>query len=595
MFSMSTSDPGASVNRRHFLKQTCTLAGGVVLAETSLTEALGAAGGVPTVTDAGAKPNVLFLMVDQLRLPTWDLAKMPLPAYELLRRTGMTFESMYCSSTPCTPSRATILTGLHMTQHGLEINVCKAVPKLNPSIPTLGHYFQFAGYRTPYFGKWHLSTSDEYAQVGLTPYGFEELPFQDLQGTPGQGATDDPGIADKAIAWLNAYAASKNPQPWLLFCSLVNPHDIMYYKAAVQETEVYAEYTTELPPNFEDDLSTKPKAHAQYQKLWGTMFKMQASGASAASTTDWLRAMDYYYDLARKADDQLMRVLERANDPAWAENTIVVFLSDHGELAGAHRMMGKGPFAYEESVHVPMVISWKGRIPAGTVTKSLAQTVDVLPTLLDLVGIVPAGNYLPGKSLKPVLLGSPSTTVNDHVIFCYGMSIAQTISEYADYGATMPPGISPAPWKFHAIRDASFKYARYFEEETTALEEEHELYDVLEDAPELKNLAGKQGHLADEARMAAKLTQAEKTEMAPIAPSFFNAPFGAVLRMARSSDTQVVLRFDTQKDIQYQAQVTTDFAQWSDVGSTLLGTGDELEVAIVLATAGKGFYRVKRL
>lgn len=595
MSHMHASDIDSSVNRRQFLKQTGAVAGGAILAGSFISQALGAAGGTPTLVDTGKKPNVLFLMVDQLRLPTWDLAKMPLPAYERLRRDGMTFESMYCSATPCTPSRATILTGLHMPQHGLEINVCTAVPKLNPSIPTLGHYFQFAGYRTPYFGKWHLSTSDEYKDVGLTPYGFEELPYQDSQGTPGQGATDDPGIADKTIAWLEAYANEKNPQPWLLTCSLVNPHDIMYYKAAVGEDEVYAEVTTALPPNFDDDLSTKPTAHSQYQKLWGTMFKMQASGANAAPLADWLRAMDYYYSLARKADDELARVLAKLDSLKWTEDTLIVFVSDHGELAGAHRMMGKGPFAYEESVHIPLVMSWTGRIPAGSVTRSLAQTVDLLPTLLDLAGILPANDYLPGKSLKPILMGSTTATVNDHVIMCYGMSIAQTISEYAGYGATMPPGISPAPWKFHAIRDANFKYARYFETGTTVLEEEHELYNVLIDAPEVNNLAGKLGSLNDEARMAGRLVQAEETEMAPIDPAFFNAPFGPVIKMIRYSLTQVTLRFDTQKDIKYQAQATADFLQWTDVGQVVPGTGNDVDLVIDLGSATRGFFRVKRL
>lgn len=578
------------VTRRGFIKQTCGVAGGLLLADS-----LSAAG--PAAASATTRPpNILLIMVDQMRFPLGSSTKMPLPGYERLRRDGLTFESLYCSATPCTPSRATIFTGLHMPQHGLEINVCDAVPELNPSIPTLGHYFEHAGYRTPYFGKWHLSTEDKYGNgVGLKPYGFEEWPGPeitgDCEGMPGDGAKYDTLIAKMSVDWMTAHKA--DTRPWFLTCSLVNPHDVMFYKRKASPTPDQIPSVAEtLPANFTDNLSGKPQAHSQYQKIWGLLWEMAADGPNAASTQDWLKAMDYYYYVTKSADDQVAWILENLEAQGLTENTMVIFLSDHGELAGSHKMMGKGPFAYEESVHVPMVVSWPGHVPKGATTKSLVQTVDILPTLLDLAGIVPANNYLPGRSFKSILLGATSAQVNDHVLMAYGMSLVQVIAENAEYGATMPDGLSPAPWKWRAIHDGTFKYARYYEDNLP--DQEYEMYNLQTDAWEMENLAYKVAWRTKRTEMATRLQQAEQTEMAPIAPACFNAPFGPVLSVAAAAPGQAGLRLDTQKGVLYQVQATGDFKQWVDTGEAITGTGNVMEIPLA-PSAGARFFRVKRL
>jgi arylsulfatase len=609
----SDLSPGG-VTRREFIRRTCQVASGAVLAESLNPTTAARAGASSQNATAGRPPNILLLIVDQLRYPLWEGAATPLPGINRLREEGMTFAAMYCSATPCTPSRASLFTGLHMAQHGLEINVCEQVPALNPTIPTLGHYFEHAGYRTPYFGKWHLSTETEYDEdVGLKPYGFEEWCCRqpeaepwccapgaeastpccaDSQGVPGQGATDDPLIAERAIKWLAA--KGKERTPWLLVCSLVNPHDIMFYKrfAPTENNEPLPSVTTALPPNFDDDLSTKPSAQAQYQKLWGLLWEMPASGPTAASTEDWLKAMDYYYYVTNKADTQIQNVLRALDDPELYENTVVVFMSDHGEMAGAHKLMGKGPFAYEESVRVPLIVRWPGKVPANTTTNSLAQTVDLLPTLLDLAGIVPANNYLPGKSLMPVLLGAPGAKVNDHVLMAYGMSIAALVAEYADYGAVLPVDYVRVPWKFHALYDGAYKYVRYFE--TDQLGEEYELYAYAQNRFELDNLARKPAMQTVRAAMAARLQTAEQTEMASVNPAYFNAPFGPVLAAEAAGPGQVRLRFDTQKDVRYQVQATSNFQDWTDRGTALIGTGEAMEV-LLAADLSATFFRVRRL
>jgi arylsulfatase len=608
---MSAPTRFTETTRREFIRRTCAAAGGATLAGP-LAAQLRA--GTDPGGGQGRPPNILLLMVDQLRYPLWDSSATPLPGIQRLREEGMTFESMYCSATPCTPSRASIFTGLHMEQHGLEINVCDAVPALNPTIPTLGHYFEHAGYRTPYFGKWHLSIASDYDEdVGLKPYGFEDWCCRnpaseewccaegaeadkpccaDSQGWPGAGVEDDPVIADRTVKWLTRNG--KAPAPWLLVCALVNPHDIMFYKriAKLAEGDELPLVTSTLPANFNDDLSTKPTAHSQYQKLWGMLWDMPAGGANAASTDDWLRAMDYYYYVTHKADEQIVTVLNALDALDLYDDTLVLFLSDHGELAGAHRMMGKGPFAYEESVRVPLVARWPGRIPARTTTRALAQTVDLLPTLLDLAGIVPENQYLPGRSLKPVLLENPAAQVNDHVLMAYGMSMAAMVAENSQYGATMPVDYTPAPWQFHAIYDGTYKFVRYFQDGMTG--EEFELYDHTGNRLEMDNLARKVASANIRRVMADRLQSAENTEMAPIPAAYFKAPFGPTVTSDPVGNGQILVRFDTQKGVTYQVQSSIDLRLWTDDGPALTGTGIEVEVLLPATDQGR-FFRVKRL
>jgi arylsulfatase A-like enzyme len=261
-------------------------------------------------------------------------------------------------------------------------------------------------------------------------------------------------------------------------------------------------------------------------------------------------------------------------------------------MAGAHRLMGKGPFAYEESVRVPLIVRWPGRIPAGSTTRSLAQTVDLLPTLLDLAGIVPQNTYLPGRSLRPILVENPAARVNEHVLLAYGMSISALVAENAQYGATLPADYTFAPWQFHAYYDGTYKFVRYFEDGRTG--EEFELYDHTANRLELDNLARKPSAAALRRTLADRLELAEASEMAPIAPACFNAPFGPILTVEPADAGQVRLRFDTQKGVTYQVQTTADLRLWSDSGPPLTGTGIEVEV---LRPAGDAalFFRVRRL
>lgn len=449
-------------------------------------------------------PNVLLVMVDQMRLPRWFPIGERLSAYDRLRAEGLSFENAFACANPCSPSRASIVTGLHYSQHGICANVAgtgtPGIASLDPCLPTYGHAFRRAGYRTPYVGKWHLSTPDDYASVGLERYGFEGWHGPDREGHPLQGLREDADVSREAIAWLGAYAADG---PWFLTCSFVNPHDIMFFRRT-EPPEDCPRYGAPLPTSFRDDLSTKPRIQARYQAFWG-----QVMGMSPDQPEDeWRRYGDFYLYLTQQVDAEVARVLAALEALGVADRTITVFVSDHGEMAGAHMLQGKGPFVYHENVQVPLVFRWPGRIAAGRSTAALAQSVDLFPTLLELTGAAATPGYLPGRSLSPLLLGSDTVGPNDHVLLSWGMTARRMQSE--------PPRADGSggriPDEVRGLFDGRYKIARYFAD---GAEEEVELYDLLDDPYELRNLAGDVGHSPLRREMMDRLRAAEAAEMAP--------------------------------------------------------------------------------
>ena len=455
------------------------------------------------------RPNILILMVDQMRLPRWFPKDAALPTYDRLRREGLLFENSFVCANPCSPSRAGIVTGLHYTQHGIHSNVAgpgtQGMASLDPRLPTFGHVFKRAGYRTPYIGKWHLTSPAQYEGVGLAPYGFEEWQGPDCEGFPLQGLREDPGFATRAVAWLEENVLRG---PWILTCSFVNPHDIMFYRRT-EPPDDCPRVCDRLPGNYADDLGSKPRIHAQYQKFWGRVMGMTPQEPDEL----WRRYGDFYYYLTRKVDAEIGRVLDALERSGAAADTLTVFLSDHGEMAGAHKLQGKGPFVYQENVQVPTIFRWPGRIRAGATTDALAHNIDLFPTLIDLAGIGASPQHLPGKSLAPVVRGDATRQVNDHVILSWGMTARRM-----QPGPMMPTaGRAPSiPDEVHGIFDGRYKLARYFEDGLE--EEEIELYDLREDPLELANLAADPGRARIRRELAERLRVAEETEMAPIDP-----------------------------------------------------------------------------
>ena len=428
----------------------------------------------------------------------------------------------------------------------------------------------------------------------LNPWGFGDwkLSAPDAQG--GQlnqlGVYRDPGYVDMVETFLrrkamNFETASTNPQPWLCVTSLVNPHDIASAyplswwmpeslgSPAVQFTaddtpavrpipaqgdrsnplpggrlrvplnpQGFPQDCFSLPQTYAEDLSTKPDCQFDYsykmglalksrrppaqRDLWTLPFQIQPDAAQ------WSEAFGQFYAYCHTlADAQIARVLRALDESGLSEDTLVVFLSDHGEYGVAHGgMVEKWHSAYEEILHVPFVVSapWlsdRETDSGGEVLRyvdQLTSHIDVLPTVLGLVGIhevereklglgMSGQTYepLPGADLSRLIRGQqahvslPDGSRRDGVLFISDDTITEYLkgeqeppafkifSAEVDYwrqqGVALAPGSVTQPCHIRCARTADWKLARYFDPNNRA-PDQWELYDLRNDPTEANNL-----------------------------------------------------------------------------------------------------------
>ncbi|RZU40586.1 sulfatase-like hydrolase/transferase [Edaphobacter modestus] len=231
------------MKRRDFLKSTAALYGAGVASRLGLAE---------NVVEPGPKPNILFILVDELRYPSvfphgindadgFFRRFMP-NLYKNIWKKGVRFGNYHTSSNACTPARGTIISGLYSQQSWLLTTILDTpnVPVLNPAFPTYGKLLQQAGYQTPYRGKWHVSIPDP--SDNLNSYGFQYDTYPDptgsnLQGTYGDESADPPYhndayTANQAIDYLKT--VQPNAAPWCLTVGFVNPHDREFFPAGTE-------------------------------------------------------------------------------------------------------------------------------------------------------------------------------------------------------------------------------------------------------------------------------------------------------------------------------------------------------------------------
>ena len=472
------------MDRREFLEQSGAVVAGGLLADLGIFEQAAGA-----VVRNDRRPNIILILVDEMRFPSVFPDSIITPAQFLaqympnlfyLWQHGVKFESYYSAGNACSPARATIATGLYPHQQWLlATRTPGASPSLQRGFPTYGRLLRRLGYQTPYIGKWHLSNAPSKSTAGyLESYGFQGMTIPDPIGYNGEGTNKDgPVIGDAAVSWLeqNAHKAA----PFCLTVSFVNPHDRQFFWAGPEANTyyplfenqslkpfnpgpAYSEIPSEdnpkplgfptIPPNWEAyaELPAHGKPDTQQvfrsfqEAVWGgapddssaTTFTLQPSlvqpktyGVGIAPYSYWQRGLDMYTLVQQMVDEQIGNVVAAIPRGVLA-NTVVVFASDHGEYAGAHGLLaGKIGTAYEEAIHVPLVVTDFTHRFAKQVQKprtQLASSVDLLPMLVTL------GNggsiswrrgelaRIYGERLNLVeLLSNPHAAGRDHILFAH--------------------------------------------------------------------------------------------------------------------------------------------------------------------------------
>jgi len=533
-------------SRRKFIK-TASLAalGTTVVNSLGSIESVQAATRAVVKNDQGGPYNILMIVTDQeQRLTAQDLPPgYQLPGHARLAEMGVTFENHQIGSCVCTPSRAVLYTGQHIQNNGMFDNTnFPWSGSLSTDIDTLGDLMRKQGYYTAYKGKWHLTDEFETANELHNPkrlltdemeeYGFSDyMGIGDVIGHTQGGYLHDNVISSMSRSWLRGKGEELRAEkkPWFMAVNLINPHDVMYYNTDLpgqkQQSEklmfhinrepknqLYRQlWDVKLPETRKQaiDEAGRPEAHLHFRNSNAAML-----GVIPDEDERWRRLNNYYYNCLQDVDRNIVDILDELDGLGITDNTVIIFTADHGELAGAHGLTGKGATAYREQNNVPFIIAHPA-YPGNKQCRAVTSHVDIATTLIGISGGDPAANgNLPGVDVSVVLdnpEAAPANALREGALFNFNMfafldqDFMVSIGDYLAAGkppADLPKqGFKPNLKKRGAIRsiyNGRYKLNRYFSPlehhvprtiEELFTNNDVELYDLVEDPLEIKNLA----------------------------------------------------------------------------------------------------------
>jgi arylsulfatase A-like enzyme len=455
------------------------------------------------------QPNILFVFTDDHAphaISAYGSRINSTPNIDRLADEGAVFENSFCTNSICAPSRAVILTGKHSHVNGKIDNS----GEFDMTQPTFNKFLQRAGYQTAVIGKWHLR---------VEPAGFDYwyvLPGQGHYYNPDfrtpEGTVRNTGyvtdiITDLSIDWLRA---GRDPdRPFLLMCQHKAPH--RNWMPGPDHLSLYENEDIPEPDTLFDDYSTRASGAAKQEMsiashffpaydlkitppspdneldrdLWNAAFDRMTGEQQLAWNTAYGPRNDFFHrtrpqgrdrvryfyqryikDYLRciaSIDDNVGRLLDYLDESGLANDTIVIYSSDQGFYLGEHGWYDKR-WMYEESLRMPFVARWPGRIEPGIRVPQMIQNIDYAPTFLDVAGIEIPG-AMQGVSLVPLMRGQAPRGWRSAIYYHY----------YEFPGWHMVA-------KHYGVRTAQHKLIYYYETD------EWELFDLEADPHELHNL-----------------------------------------------------------------------------------------------------------
>ena len=386
-------------------------------------------------------PNILWICTDQQRYDTIAALGNPhyrTPHIDSLAQTGVTFTQAYCQSPVCTPSRASFLTGRYPRTTRCRQNG-QSIPPTERLLPRI---LADHGYTCGLAGKLHLASCshgkvEDRIDDGYSTFHWSHHPDPDWpenayqQWLAGLGVSWDELYSGKVnrhvkegvpaeyhqTTWCAEMAArfihANTDRPWLFSVNPFDPHHP--FDPPADYLSRYDPQQMPLPEYRDGELGNKP-AWQQLDHVWAHN-NPGSMRVDELAPDDHRRIRAAYCAMVELIDDSVGRMLNALDESGQRENTIVIFMSDHGEMLGDHGLYLKGPHFYEEAVHVPLIVSWPGRLQAGLQSSALVELVDLAPTLLDFCG-VPIEPQLQGASLTPICHGEVDPDHHRDHVFC---------------------------------------------------------------------------------------------------------------------------------------------------------------------------------
>lgn len=404
------------------------------------------------------------------------------PHIDRLAASGAHFRNAFVTSSLCSPSRATILTGMSMRNHGIVDNNRAS----EDGFTYFPQYMQEAGYRTGFFGKWHFGAMTTAPRPGFdrwvsfagqgsywpTTYmserdiaaGKRHMLNVDGEKVAQRGYITDE-LTDYALDWMkeggrHGGSSTDGGQPFFCYLSHKAVHSMAL--PAPRHRAQYADTPFAIPDSAEasdENDAGKPMWVVNQRNSWhGVDFVYHTD----QPINEYMRE---YYRTLSAVDDSVGRLLDWLEEAGLRENTTVILTSDNGYMEGEHGLIDKRN-AYEESMRIPLVMSAPGVVAPGTVVESCVTSLDFAPTLLDCAGVASPAHF-EGRSILPLASGEVAAEAWDEdVIYEY----------YWEWNFPQTPTT-------FAIRTREYKYIQYH-----GVWDTEELYDIVADPREMRNL-----------------------------------------------------------------------------------------------------------
>jgi len=411
------------------------------------------------------RPNIVFVLLDDARYD--DLIDHPfadLPNVKRLAADGASFQHFYTSAPLCSPSRAVFMTGQYPYRNGIVDNGERA--ERSHQIVTFPRLLHEAGYRTGFFGKWHMGHADDSPRPGFDRWvsfvgqGMYFDPALNIDGVPVQAEgymTDI--LTAQAVSFIEA---SPDSQPFLVFMAQkavhpeVHPNYVRSFPPAPGDEQQYAQEPHRHAPNWRASLVGKP---ALQRPVQANDPRSPVGGLPDSVITNRLRML-------RAVDRSLGALIEALEARGVFDETVFIVTSDQGFFYGEFGLAQERRLAYEPSIHIPLVVRYPALVTAGSTPRTLASNVDIAPTMLALGGAsIPS--TMDGRSLVSAFT-TDSATIRDELLIEY-------------YSDTEFPRLQGMGYK--AVRTDRYKFIRY-----DGLRDMDELYDLQADPFELDNL-----------------------------------------------------------------------------------------------------------